>query len=76
MRTYDVRIENDLYTADHIFRIFPSTPFRKVAKEYRNRMHQDPFKFYVGDYSFLKTTTLLMTSFKEQHTSGVEATLE
>lgn len=50
MRKYDVRIENDFYTADHIFRIFPTTPFSKVAKEYRKQMHQDPFKFYVGDY--------------------------
>lgn len=50
MRTYDILIENDRYTADHIFRILPSTPFRKVARAYCDLICDDRFKFYLGDH--------------------------
>ena len=50
MRTYDIWIENDRYTADHIFRILPSTSFRKVARAYCDLICDDRFNFYLGDY--------------------------
>ncbi|GFH52663.1 predicted protein [Chaetoceros tenuissimus] len=50
MRTYLIRIECDRYMALYLFRILPSTPFRKVAKAYREMMCEDRFKFYLGDH--------------------------